>query len=57
MFALAAASGLAAAGPDASELRAHFHRLRINVAGSAGHTVSDEQVDMALEWLERWLKP
>ena len=31
-------------------------RLQINVAQGAGHTVTGEQIDMALDWLARWLK-
>jgi hypothetical protein len=31
--------------------------FRFEVAAGAGHTVTPEQRRMALDWLDRWLKP
>ena len=32
-------------------------RLQMDVAEGVGHSVTEEQVQLALDWLERWLKP
>lgn len=46
-----------AAAEDAYKKAKAEDRLKMDVAKGVGHSVTEEQVEMALDWLERWLKP
>ena len=48
---LAFAAAETAYGPAAQE------RLKVDLASGVGHRVTDEQRELALAWLVRWLKP